>query len=90
MNDIPIKKFVKEFKTPYKVLYYLGCIKHKGWKDNGQTAIFGFRLWNPLSWIVLTSFFLVMLTTRFIFELIPETVGDTRRYNKQEVITNLN
>lgn len=87
--------YIKEFTRFYKVMYYLGCIKFKPWeKYMGKPyqihsggfyrARAGFRLWNPLSLLLIVVLFILLLMLN-IFEACVKTFKETLEINNQEV-----
>ena len=76
--------FVREFKTFYKILYHLGCLKLKRFNNiegcpyqyhsNAYyNAMFTFRMWNPISIVVICMLFVVLLLLNM-----AESVADTK------------
>ena len=87
--------FVREFKTFYKILYYLGCLKQKRFlnieghpyqycSNAYYNALFTFRLWNPISIIVICMLW-VLLFLLNIAESFVNTNNDIADMNNTHI-----
>lgn len=88
-------EFVREFKLFYKILYNLGCLKQKRfpnvdghpyqyYSNAHYNALFTFRLWNPISIIVICVLWVLMLLLN-IAESFTNTNNDIADMNNMHI-----
>lgn len=88
------KEYVNEFRWFYKLMYYLGCLEMKKWHYKGKPrqvysgghyrSLWGFRFWNPISWLFIVFLFISSLLRNIIIAF-GETLKDILYFNRQEV-----
>lgn len=89
------RDYVSKFRWFYKLMYYLGCLEMKKWKKfhnskqvymgGAYYSIWGFRFWNPITWLFIVFLFLGSLLSNIVIAF-GKTLEDILYFNRQKVL----